>query len=252
VGFTGGVGVADNWLGHAQDREHWRDTHYRIEGPVVSQLQAAFADNWTQATGEVLHGDRYFPALQPVGTQPAQVFKSSITGGAESMHLMYMLSIAAARSTIDLSMAYFIPDDRALDHLVAALRRGVRVRIILPGKETDSLLVRHASRAHWGRLLDASAEIHEYQPTMYHCKAMVVDGLWTTVGSTNFDTRSFRLNAEANLNVYDRELARRQVAEFERDLARARRVTKEEWRERPWYQKLADHVVAFFEPTLGG
>jgi len=252
VGFTGGVGIADEWRGHAQGPNHWRDTHFRIEGPVVSQLQAAFADNWTQATGEVLHGDEYFPPLSPMGSSPAQVFKSSIDGGAESMQLMYMLSIAAAKSTIDLAMAYFIPDDLALEHLVAALKRGVRVRILVPGGNTDSPLVRRASRAHWQRLLQAGAEIYEYQPTMYHCKVMVVDGLWASVGSTNFDTRSFRLNAEANLNVYDPQFARRQITDFERDLARARRITLADYEARPWYEAAWESVVAFFEPTLGG
>jgi cardiolipin synthase len=252
VGFTGGVGIADEWSGHAQDPAHWRDTHFRVEGPVVSQLQAAFADNWVQATGEVLHGDEYFPQLSPAGGSAAQVFKSSINGGAESMQLMYMLSIVAAKSSIDLAMAYFIPDDLALEHLVAALRRGVRVRILVPGEHTDSKMVRRASRAHWQRLLAAGAEIYEYAPTMYHCKVMVVDGVWASVGSTNFDTRSFRLNAEANLNVYDPQFARRQTADFERDLGRAHRVTLAEYEARPWYEAAWESMVAFFEPTLGG
>ena len=252
TGFTGGVGIADHWSGNAQDKEHWRDTHYRIEGPVVTQLQAAFADNWMQASGEVLHGDDYFPAIGPKGALPAQVFKSSMDGGAESMQLMYMLSIAAAKTSIDISMAYFIPDKLAVEHLVSALKRGVRVRIIVPGRHTDSWLVRAASRAHWGRLLAHGAQIHEYEPTMFHCKMVVIDGLWSSVGSTNFDTRSFRLNDEANLNVYDREFAERQVAEYERDLKHAPQITYEAWMDRPWWQKAWDHTVAFFEPTLAG
>jgi cardiolipin synthase len=250
VGFTGGVGIADNWTGNATDPDHWRDTHFRIEGPVVAQIQGAFADNWTQATGEVLHGDAFFPPLAPAANLPAQMFKSSIDGGAESMQLMYLLSIAAARESIDLSMAYFIPDDHTLDHLVAALKRGVRVRIVLPGRHTDSWLVRRASRAHWGRILENGAELYEYEPTMFHCKVLVVDGLWTSVGSTNFDTRSFRLNDEANLNVYDRAFAARQRAVFERDLQQSRRITYDEWRGRPWYDKAMEHTVAFFDPQL--
>jgi len=250
VGFTGGVGIADQWTGHAQDAEHWRDTHYRIEGPVVAQLQAAFADNWTKMSGDVLHGDAYFPEAGPAGASPAQMFKSSTEGGAESMQLMYMLSLAAAAQSIDLEMAYFIPDELAMDHLVAAIKRGVRVRILLPGSHTDSKLVRAASRAYWGRILEAGGEIYEYVPTMFHCKVLVVDGLWVSVGSTNFDSRSFRLNDEANLNVYDREFARRQTAQFEKDLQKAHRVTYEEWHGRPWYDKALDHVVAFFGPQL--
>jgi cardiolipin synthase len=250
IGFTGGVGIADEWNGNAQDKKHWRDTHYRIEGPTVAQLQGAFGDNWTKATGAVLHGDDYFPAIEPKGSSPAQMFKSSVEGGAESMQLMYLLSLAASKSTIDLSMAYFIPDNHTMDHLVAALKRGVRLRIIMPGKETDSWLVRRASRAHWGRILDNGGEIYEYQPTMFHCKVLVIDGLWTSVGSTNFDSRSFSLNDEANLNVYDRSFAQRQVAEFENDLKRAQRVTFEEWKNRPWYEKVLEHTIAFFGPQL--
>jgi cardiolipin synthase A/B len=250
IGFTGGVGIADNWTGNAQDPDHWRDTHFRIEGPVVAQVQGAFTDNWTQATGEVLHGDDYFPEEKSLGPLRAQMFKSSVAGGAESMQLMYMLSLAAAKSSIDLSMAYFIPDRQSLDHLVAALQRGVRLRIIVPGEHTDSHLVRSASKSHWGRLLRHGAEIYEYQPTMFHCKVMVIDKLWTSVGSTNFDTRSFRLNAEANLNVYDREFAARQLAQFEQDLQKSRRITLHEWESRPLYEKAWEHTVAFFDPQL--
>ncbi|HXN15092.1 MAG TPA: phospholipase D-like domain-containing protein [Usitatibacter sp.] len=250
VGFTGGVGIADQWSGNAQDEHHWRDTHFRVEGPVVAQLQAAFTDNWTKMTGAVLHGDDYFPALTSVGPLSAQMFKSSIEGGAESMQLMYLLSIAAAARSIDLSMAYFIPDGLTIDHLVAALKRGVRVRLILPGSHNDSRLVQWASRAKWGHLLAAGAEIYEYQPTMYHCKVLVVDELWVSVGSTNFDTRSFRLNGEANLNIYEREFAARQSAIFENDLKRSRRITYQEWLDRAWYQKAADNLVVFFDPQL--
>jgi cardiolipin synthase len=250
VGFTGGVGIADEWSGHAQDDKHWRDTHFRVEGPVVAQLQGAFADNWMQATGEVLHGDDYFPEVHPVGAMPAQMFKSSIEGGAESMQLMYLLSIAAAARSIDLSMAYFLPDDLTVDHIVQALKRGVRVRVILPGDHSDSMLVRAASRGAYGRILENGGEIYEYQPTMFHCKVLVVDGRWVSVGSTNFDSRSFRLNDEANLNVYDTDFAGRQLAQFERDLAKSRRITLDEWKARPLWQKAWDHTVAFFGPQL--
>ena len=250
VGFTGGVGIADEWKGNAQGEKHWRDTHYRVEGPVVAQLQGAFADNWMQATGDVLHGDDFFPKLEGRGPLHAQMFKSSVDGGAESLQLMYLLSIAAAKQTIDLSMAYFVPDAHTMDHIDFALKRGVRVRVIVPGKHNDSWLVRRASRANWGRLLANGGEIYEFEPTMFHCKVLVVDGLWTSVGSTNFDTRSFRLNDEANLNIYDKAFAARQLADFENDLKRSRRVTYEEWKSRPWYDKVIDNVVAFFEPQL--
>lgn len=250
TGFTGGVGIGDEWSGHAQDPGHWRDTHYRIEGPAVAQMQAAFADNWMKVSGVVLHGEDYFPAIAPAGGQLAQVFKSSIEGGAESIHLMYLAAIAASRESIDLAMAYFVPDEIALETLEAAMKRGVKVRIIMPGPHTDAALVRRASRALWGRVLAGGAELYEYQPTMFHCKVLVVDGLWVSVGSTNFDPRSFRLNDEANLNVYDREFARRQRADFERDLERSRRITYDEWVSRPWTEKAWEHFVALFGAQL--
>jgi cardiolipin synthase len=250
IGFTGGVGIADEWNGHAQDENHWRDTHYRVEGPVVAQMQAAFVDNWTKVSGRVLNGEDYFPPLNPVGEYYGQVFKSSVDGGAESMQLMYLLSIAAAAKSIDLAMAYFVPDELALDALEAALKRGVRVRIIMPGKITDASLVRRASRATWGRILRAGAEMYEYQPTMFHCKVFVVDGLWTSVGSTNFDSRSFRLNDEANLNIHEREFAQRQIHDFEADLKKSRRITLEEWTNRPLGEKAWEHFLALFGPQL--
>jgi cardiolipin synthase len=250
VGFTGGVGIADNWSGNAQDKDHWRDTHYRVEGPVVNQMQAAFTDNWTKVSGVVLHGGDYFPAQKAAGPLFAQMFKSSIDGGADSTHLMYLLSIAAATRSIDLSMAYFVPDDIALEALVAAQKRGVKVRILMPGPITDASIVRRASRSTWGAILKAGAELHEYQPTMFHCKVLVVDGLWTSVGSTNFDSRSFRLNDEANLNVHDREFAQRQLADFENDLKGARRITYEEWAGRPLTEKAWEHLLGLLGPQL--
>jgi cardiolipin synthase A/B len=250
VGFTGGVGIADEWTGSAQDEDHWRDTHYRIEGPTVAQIQAAFNDNWTKVSGMVLHGERYFPPLEPAGDMKAQMFMSSSEGGSESMHLMYLLAIAAAEKSIDLSMAYFVPDEVALGALEAALKRGVRVRIILPGKHIDTSLVRRASRSLWGRILRAGAEIHEFQPTMYHCKVLVIDTLWTSVGSTNFDNRSFRLNDEANLNVLDAQFARRQIEDFEADLKRSRRITLEEWSQRPWTERAWEKVASLLSSQL--
>jgi len=250
VGFTGGVGIADPWTGHAQDPDHWRDTHFRVEGPVVPQMQGAFLDNWMEVTGTVSHGSAYFPPIAPAGNEQGQVFLSSPGGGSESMQLMYLLSIAAARDTIRLSASYFVPDDVALDTFVAALKRGVRVQIILPGPHMDASIVRRASRAQWGRLLNAGAEIYEYQPTMFHCKVMVVDDLWTSVGSTNFDSRSFSVNDEANLNIYDSAFARRQSAIFEDDLKRSRRVSLEEWNDRPWTEKLWEHTVALLGSQL--
>ena len=243
VGFTGGVGIADKWRGNAQDPEHWRDSHFRVEGPVVGQMQAVFNDNWTKATGAVLDGPAYFPALVAQGDMPAQMFSSSPTGGSESMHLMYLLAITAARRTIHLSNSYFVPDELAVKALVAAAKRGVDVRIITPGSIIDSDVVRAASRERWGELLEAGIKMAEYQPTMYHVKALVVDSLLVSVGSTNFDNRSFILNDEANLNVLDPDFAKQQEAVFEDDWKHARPVTLQAWQNRPFMEKIGGKLA---------
>jgi cardiolipin synthase len=250
VGFTGGVGIADKWAGNADSPDHWRDSHYELHGPAVAQMQAAFLDNWIKATGRVLQGEDYFPPLEAIGEARAQVFTASPTGGGDSMQLMYLLSITAATRTIDLAASYFVPDQLTRQALRAALERGVRVRIIVPGNRIDAELVRKASRAQWGELLEAGAEIHEYQPTMFHCKVLIVDRRMISVGSTNFDNRSFRLNDEANLNIYDATFAGRATEVFEQDLKRAKRITYETWRHRPWQEKLMEHVSALLSSQL--
>ena len=250
IGFTGGVGIADPWLGDAGDPSHWRDTHFEIRGPVVAQLQAAFMNNWTSASGEVLHGMEYFPVLEPVGHQDAQLFTSAAGAEAESIQLMYLVSIAGARRTLRLSMAYFVPDDLAREAIVAAARRGVRVQMVLPGEHMDRQFVRWASRSRWGPLLRAGVEIYEYQPTMYHCKVMIVDELWTSVGSTNFDNRSFTINDEANLNVHDAEFGQAQAAQFEADRRLARRVTLADWEARSWHERLLDDLAGMVRAQL--
>jgi cardiolipin synthase len=250
IGFTGGVGIASPWTGHAQDGEHWRDSHFRVEGPVVAQMQSVMLSNWSKTTGTILHGADYFPDLEPAGDQQAQMFSSSPSGGSDSMQLMYLLAITAAEKTLDMSSAYFVPDEMARRALVAARERGVRVRIITPGRHTDQDAVRNASRAVWGDLLEAGVEIHEYRHTMYHCKMMIADGLMTSVGSTNFDPRSFHLNDEANLNVYDRPFAARMTQVFEEDLARSHRITLQEWQQRPAAEKLKERLAALLAPVL--
>jgi cardiolipin synthase len=250
VGFTGGVGIADQWRGNAQDEHHWRDTHFRVEGPVVGQMQAVFTDNWTKATGVVLDGPLYFPPLKAVGKMPAQMFSSSPTGGSASMHLMYLMAITAARESIDLSASYFVPEELAIRALIAAAKRGVRVRIITPGKEIDAVVVRLASRERWGELLEAGIQIAEYQPTMYHVKALIVDRLMVSVGSTNFDNRSFSINDEANLNILDADFARAQAAVFEDDWRRARPISLAAWRDRPWTEKLSGEFASLLGTQL--
>ncbi len=250
IGFTGGVGIADQWRGNAQDAEHWRDAHFRFEGPAVGQMQAVFNDNWLQATGSVLRGPGYFPDAAIAGSVRAQVFSSTPDSGSESMQLMYLLSIAAATREVDIAASYFVPDLLTRSTIVAALRRGVRVRLVLPGEHIDADIVRSASRAQWGTLLREGAEIHEFQPTMFHTKVMIVDGLMTSVGSTNFDARSFSLNDEANLNVYDRDFAQQMQRVFEADIARSRRVTYEDWQNRPWHERISEALSSPFSSQL--
>ena len=250
LGFTGGVGIADKWMGHAEDPEHWRDSHFRVEGPVVAQMQAAFMDNWIKSRGEVLHGDDYFPELEEVGDSEAQLFASSSLEGSESARLMFLLSIASAKASVRISASYFVPDDLSLQTLVDARGRGADVTIIVPGKYIDTKITRRASRARWGKLLEAGVEIFEYQPTMYHTKTMIIDDCFVSVGSTNFDTRSFRLNDEANLNILDRDFANRQIEIFEEDLSRARQITFEQWKHRPMREKIIEKLAALFRSQL--
>src|SRR5688500_15641313 len=207
-------------------------------------------DNWLKTRSRVLHAEEYFPELKPQGSYRAQVFMSSPSEGSESARLMYLMSIASAGRSVRIANAYFVPDDLSVQTLVDARRRGVRVEIIVPGEHVDTDVTRRAGRSRWGALLEAGAEIYEYKPTMYHCKVMIVDDLWTSVGSTNFDNRSFRLNDEANLNVYDAEFARDQVIVFEQDKGRSRRVTLDEWKNRPWTEKLKERAAGLLRSQL--
>jgi cardiolipin synthase len=240
VGFTGGVGIADKWNGDADSPDHWRDTHFRVVGPVVAQMQATFVEHWLSTRGVLLQGAAYFPALTRAGEMPAQMVRSAAEDGTESIRLMYLLSIASARRSILLSNSYFIPDELSVRTLIEARQRGVDAQIIVPGSKIDSEVTRAASRQKWAPLLEAGIAIYEFQPTMFHCKVMVVDDRWVSVGSTNFDSRSFRLNAEANLNVLDRGLALQERRAFEKDRARARPITVAEWHHRPWLDRAGD------------
>ena len=243
IGFTGGVGIADQWTGDAGDPEHWRDSHFRIEGPAVAQLQAAFNDNWIKTAGEVLNGPLYFPCLPEVGDLDAHVFVASPSGGSESMHLMFLLAITAAAETIDLAASYFVPDSLLIGALIAARARGVRVRILLPGPHIDSLTVKISSKADWGALLQAGVEMYVYQPTMLHTKLLIIDAEFVSVGSTNFDMRSLRLNDEASLNFYSSQFAAEMTTVFEADLEASAAFSLELWQKRPMREKLAEKLL---------
>ena len=250
VGFSGGVGIADEWLGDADAPNHWRETMVRVEGTVVTQMQFAFMDNWVKSRGEILTGLDYFPELGPCGSHLTQVIKSSPSEGSSTVKLLYVISIVSAQKSIYINNAYFVPDDDTIQALEGAVRRGVDVRVIVPGEFTDVPIVRQASRWHYEQLLRHGIRIFEYQPTMMHAKTMVVDGIWLTVGSSNFDDRSFRLNDEVNVNIYDEGIAAQAEAMFHDDLARSEEVRIRKWLKRGWMAKVKERIAERFKPQL--
>ncbi|MEA3213133.1 MAG: cardiolipin synthase [Chthoniobacter sp.] len=227
IGFIGGVGIADEWAGNAASPKEWRDLHYRVEGPVVAQLQGTFLDNWLKTRGEVLQGPGYFPPLPRVGTAAANVFFSSPRHQRFSVELMYHLAIASTQRSLRITNAYFLPDRDLTKALVQAARRGVDVQIIMPGEHIDQKAVRRASRKRWPELLAAGIRLYEYEPTMIHTKLLIADDYFVSVGSANFDPRSLRINDEANLNVLDLDFARQQGRIFATDLRHSRPVNHE-------------------------
>ena len=251
VGFTGGAGIGDKWLGDARNPTEWRETQFRLRGPVVTQMQAAFLENWLEAAGSLPDAALLFPEQEArVGGVPAQVVAASPQGGAAKLHLVFMLALASAERHIRIGVPYFVPDRVAREQLVEARRRGVEVDLLLPGEHMELAFVRRASRHLWGPLLEAGVRIWEYQPTFYHPKIVLVDDAWASIGSANFDERAMRLNDEANLNVFDQAFAREQIALFEADLQRARRITLEEWRNRPGSVRLGDRAWALLRRQL--
>jgi cardiolipin synthase len=237
IGFTGGYGISDDWMGDGRTPGRWRDTNVRIEGPAVKFLQAAFTESWLETTGNLLGGDEFFPRLEPQGKTPLQFVKSSPVGGSFQNYLLYLLSITSAKKSILITNSYFIPDDRMIEALLEATTRGVRVIVLVPGK-IDFKITYRASRRHYGEMLLGGVEIFEYSPALLHAKTMVVDGVWATIGSTNFDNRSFALNEELNLALYDKNVAQGLEARFAEDLKHSRKITYEEWDSRGIKEKL--------------
>ncbi len=232
VGVTGGSGTSGKWSGNGRQEGQWRDTDMRVEGPVINQLQGAFAENWLEATGVSLGGSDYFPwPIEARGAVESQIVRSSPAGGSVAMYTMFLLAMASARRTIYITNPYFVPDDKMIDTLLQARRRGVRVVLLLPGA-IDHNLVRQASRSQLGRLLEAGVQIYEYRAALLHSKTMVIASMWATVGSTNLDRRSFELNEELNLVVYNADVARRLERVFVDDLERSRPVTYAQWQNR--------------------
>jgi cardiolipin synthase A/B len=251
IGMTGGVGVAAEWTGDAEDPDHWRDTHVRVRGPVVRGMQGAFAENWLEGTGEVLAGDEYLPDLEPVEDGgPMQLVRSSATVGDTNAEALYYLAIASARRSIELTAAYFVPRPAFTDALCSAAHRGVAVRILVPGPHIDKSLVRVAGRAAYDELLDAGVRLFEYQPTMLHAKTLCVDGAWSSVGTVNFDNRSFQLHDEVTLCVWDRRFAGELHEAFERDLERSEEIEPGRWDGRGPVQRVSEVATTVLRREL--
>lgn len=251
VGMTGGVGIASEWMGDADGPGHWRDTHVRVRGPVVRGMQGAFAENWLEGTGEVLAGDDYLPELEPVEDGgPMQLVRSSAAVGDTNAEALYYLAIASARRTIELTSAYFVPRPAFTEALCLAAERGVHVRILVPGPHIDKGFVRVAGRAAYSQLLDAGVRLFEYQPTMLHAKTLCVDGAWSSVGTINFDNRSFQLHDEVTLCVWDERFAGELGATFARDLERADEIEVDRWDRRPIGQRASELATTVFRREL--
>ena len=239
IGFTGGYGISEAWTGNGRKPEHWRDTNARIEGPVVRFLQAAFAESWLETTGIAIGGDGYFPHLESSGNLTAQIVKSSPTGGSFQNYMLFLLSIHSAKKSVLITNPYFIPDKVMTDALIKAKKRGVRVVVLLPGK-IDSHFTYTASRSHYGKLLLGGVQVFEYQVALMHAKTIVVDGVWATIGSTNFDNRSFALNQEINVTVFDQGTAQSLERIFNDDLKYSKEITYEAWQSRSVFERLFD------------
>ena len=251
VGFTGGVGIAEEWTGNAQDPDHWRDTHVSVHGPVVRGLQGAFAENWLECTGDVLAGDRYLPHIEEIEDGGAmQVMRSSATIGDTNAEALVYLALAAAKRTIDLTSAYFVPRPAFTEALVEAAERGVAMRILVPGSHIDKEFVRTAGRAAYDDLIEAGIEIYEYCPTMLHAKTLTVDEIWSSVGSVNFDNRSFQLQDEVTLCVCSQPFAALLDEQFERDLESSERIDPDGWSGRPVTQRARERVTKYARREL--
>jgi cardiolipin synthase len=251
VGFTGGVGIAEEWTGNAQDPDHWRDTHVRVRGPVVRGLQGAFAENWLECTGDVLAGDRYLPYIESSDDGGAmQVMRSSATMGDTNAEALVYLALAAAKRSIELTSAYFVPRPAFTDAMVEAAERGVEMRILVPGSHIDKQFVRTAGRAAYDDLIRAGIEIYEYCPTMLHAKTLTVDGMWASVGSVNFDNRSFQLHDEVTLCVQSERFAAELHQIFEDDLKLSERIEPDEWAARPATQRARERVTKYARREL--
>ena len=250
VGFIGGAGIADCWMGNADSNKSWRDGFYRVEGPVVGQMQSVFMENWTRISGRTEVGNDFFPELTDVGADPAHVFSNTAGAGTDRVRLFYLLAFNSARKNIRLGMAYFIPCRATREALADACRRGVDVEIIVPNSRINNKLVRPMARRHYGALLKAGARIYEYEPSMFHVKCLIVDDALVSVGSANLDERTYRYNDEANLNILSPAFAADQIRIFEADKQRAHAITYQAWKRRSPAGRLAEYLLVPCEPLF--
>ncbi len=246
IAFTGGSGLADHWLGSAESEQEWRDMQIRVEGPAAAALQAGFAQNWLQTTGEIIGGHEFFPQPQAAGSVSIQTILSS-PSGAGAAGTMYLIALQCARQYLYIANPYFIPDARVIDMFAAACRRGVTVKLMLAGNHNDTWWARQNSVRLYGRLLQAGVEIYEYQPTMLHQKTMLADGVWATVGTTNFDNRSFALSEETNICFHDPFLLEQLREVFVRDLALCERIGLTAWKQRGAWQQIKEMIASLIE-----
>ena len=248
IAWTGGLGIEDLWLGDARNTKEWRDTQVRAVGPVAAQMQAIFSEDWTYTTGEILAGEPFYPRLENAGTMQAQAIKASRGDSSSLAKMLYYVAIQSATKSIRIQNAYFLPDKQVRDALVHAVERGVKVEVMVPGRHIDLPMVRFASWHHYGDLLKGGVKIYEYRKTMMHNKTMVVDGLYATIGSINFDARSMNRNAEESLAFYDKGFAQKMEAMFEEDRKKCEEITYREWKKRSLGQRLAELVFWIWEP----
>jgi len=251
IGFTGGHGVAEEWTGNGQDLKHWSDIFVRVEGPIVGTLQSAFTENWIEETSNVPAGAKFFPKLEPKGSIPIHAAYSSPSGTVSSVQLLYYLAINAAKKEILIQNPYFLPDDDAISALEKAVERGVDVRVMIPSTDvTDSAIVQHASHHHFGTLLKRGVKIYEYKKTLLHQKVLVVDGYWSSVGSTNFDDRSFELNDEISLGIHDTGVAEQLRTIFFEDMKFTEERKFDEWSDRALKHKAIDGMAFLVNEQL--
>jgi cardiolipin synthase len=246
IGFTGGLAIDDRWAGNARNPDEWRDTVVRVEGPVVLQMQRLFLENWLFTTGEFLDGYGQFPAAERPGKVKAQAIGSSRVSQLSMAKLHYYLPMQAARRQIWIENAYFLPDQDFQAALMAAARRGVDVRVVVPGQNTDIKAVRYGGRRDYRKLLESGVRLYEFQPTMLHAKVMLVDDIWCSIGSINFTSRSMRSNAEANVALYDADFAKDARADMEADMARCELITLEQWKHRGLCERIKECYYSLF------